>query len=176
MGAAELGRYRLKRVLGRGAMGEVWEAHDKELGRRVAVKIMHTTDDELALARTRFAREARGAAVLRHPNILVVHDAGEGAGTCFMVMELVEGKPLRSLIGAPGVPLDDKLRWIRQVGDALVAMHDAGIVHRDVKPENVIIRADGSACLVDFGIAKWTRTEEAPTLEPNAIETAEDLV
>lgn len=154
----DLGRYRLKRLLGRGALGEVWEASDLEQhGCKVAVKIMHAADDELAMARSHFAREARLASLMRHPNVVTVHDAGEAAGTSFMVMEMVEGKRLRSFIGDTSIETAEKLRWLRQIGDGLSAMHRAGIVHRDLKPENVIVREDRTTCLVDLGIAKWVK-------------------
>jgi serine/threonine-protein kinase len=163
----DLGRYRLKRLLGRGALGEVWEANDREQeGTKVAVKIMHAADDELALARLHFAREARLASLLRHPHVVIVQDAGEAAGTSFMVMDMVEGTSLRKLIGDPAVPLSERLRWVRQVGDGLAAMHRAGVVHRDLKPENVIVRPDGTACIVDLGIAKWTKFDLGGERDP----------
>jgi serine/threonine-protein kinase len=154
----DLGRYRLTRLLGRGAMGEVWEANDNVSdGAKVALKIMHAADEELLSARIHFAREARLAAQLRHPHVVNVRDAGEAAGTSFMVMEMVEGPSLRSAVAEGATTLDEKLRWIAQVGAALAALHRAGIAHRDVKPENVIVRADRTACLVDLGIAKWAK-------------------
>lgn len=163
----DLGRYRLKRLLGRGVLGEVWEAVDLEKeGHSVAVKILHAADDELALARLQFAREARIATHLHHPHIAQVLDAGEAAGTSFMVMQMVEGKPLRALIADPSVKLEEKLRWLRQIGDALVTMHRTDLVHRDLKPENVLIRPDRSAVLVDLGIAKWTKFDLGGERDP----------
>ncbi|MBX3222347.1 MAG: serine/threonine protein kinase [Labilithrix sp.] len=163
----DLGRYRLKRLLGRGALGEVWEASDREEhGAKVAVKIMHAADDELAFARSAFAREARLASLLRHPHVVAVHDAGEAAGTSFMVMDMVEGQSLRKWMGDPTTTLSEKLRWLRQVGDGLAAMHRAGIVHRDLKPENVIVRSDRTACVVDLGIAKWTKVDLGGERDP----------
>jgi serine/threonine-protein kinase len=163
----DLGRYRLKRLLGRGALGEVWEATDLEQeGNKVAVKIMHAADDELALARSTFAREARLASLLRHPHVVAVHDAGEAAGTSFMVMDMVEGRSLRAMMGDPSTTLAEKLRWIRQVGDGLSAMHRAGLVHRDLKPENVIVRPDRTACIVDLGMAKWTKFDLGGERDP----------
>lgn len=154
----DLGRYRLKRLLGRGALGEVWEATalDQE-GVKVAVKIMHAADDELAFARGHFAREATLIAQLRHPHVAAVYDAGEAAGTSFMVMEMVGGTSLRRWIGEGTVPILQKLQWLKQVGEGLAAMHRAGVIHRDLKPENVIVRSDRTACVVDLGIAKWTK-------------------
>ncbi len=170
----DLGRYRLKRLLGRGALGEVWEANDLEMGSKVVVKIMHAADDELAMARTHFAREARLASLLRHPHVVSVHDAGEAAGTSFMVMDLVEGKSLRPSIKDANVTMAQRLRWIRQIGDGLSAMHRAGVVHRDLKPENVIVRPDGTICLVDFGIAKWVKFDLGGERDwENEIEAAE---
>ena len=173
----DLGRYRLKRLLGRGTLGEVWEADDlEEQGAKVAVKIMHAADDELALARSHFAREARLASLLRHPHVVSVRDAGEAAGTSFMVMDMVEGRSLRKLLADPAtatVTVEEKLRWVREIASALSAMHRVGIVHRDVKPENIIIRADRSACLVDLGIAKWTKFDLGGDLDPERTFVAE---
>jgi len=166
----DLGRYRLRRLLGRGVLGEVWEATDvAQEGAKVCVKIMHAAEEELAFARGEFAREARVAALVRHPNVVAVHDAGEAAGTSFLVMDMVEGPSLRKLLGrAPAPSVTEKLRWIRDVGEGLSALHRAGLAHKDVKPENVIVRADGSACLVDLGIAKWWKIEMAR--DPDALE------
>lgn len=173
----DLGRYRLKRLLGRGVLGEVWEASDLEQeGRKVAVKILHAADDELAFARIQFAREARIAAHVRHPHLAQVLDAGEAAGTSFMVMQMIEGKPLRAVMREPSLPLEEKLRWLRQIGDALVTMHRTDLVHRDLKPENVIIRPDRSAVLVDLGLAKWTKFDLGGERDPlDEIEGTGDL-
>lgn len=171
-----LGRYRLKRLLGRGGLGEVWEATDRDCeGMKVAVKIMHAADEELTHARYQFAREARIAAVFRHPHVVAVQDAGEAAGTSFMVMEMVEGTPLRKLLGDPATTTADKLRWLREIGDGLAAMHRAGLVHRDLKPENVIVRSDRTACIVDLGIAKWTKFYLGGERDPAEIDPSETL-
>lgn len=158
----DLGRFRLKRLLGRGVLGEVWEAIDvEEQGGKVCVKIMHAADDELALARSQFAREGRLASLLRHPNVATVYDAGEAAGTSFLVMDMVEGRSLRALLSGkdldPPATLAEKLDWLGQIADGLQALHRAGVVHRDLKPANVIIRPDRTACIVDLGISKWTK-------------------
>lgn len=167
----DLGRYRLKRLLGRGVLGQVWEANDRHAGegasaRRVAVKIMHAADEELTYARVQFAREGRLASLLRHPYVASVLDSGEAAGTSFMVMEMVDGPSLRKVIEEGKASLDDKSRWLRQVAEALNALHGAGIVHRDLKPENVIIRPDGRACVVDLGIAKWMKFDLGGERDP----------
>ncbi|MDF2691835.1 MAG: serine/threonine protein kinase [Labilithrix sp.] len=171
----DLGRYRLKRLLGRGALGEVWEATDlEEEGAKVAVKIMHAADEELAIARSAFAREARLASLLRHPHVVAVHDAGEAAGTSFMVMVMVDGTSLRKLLGDTSTTLAERLRWLRQVGDGLAAMHRAGVVHRDLKPENVIVRSDRTACVVDLGIVKWTKFDLGGERDPMDLESQLD--
>ena len=168
----DLGRYRLKRLLGRGALGEVWVANDlEEEGAKVVVKIMHAADEELALARAAFAREGRLASLMRHPNVAAVHDAGEAAGTSFLVMEMVEGASLRTILREPAArPLAERLRWLRQIGEGLAAMHRAGVAHRDLKPENVIVRADGTACLVDLGIAKWMKFDLGGELDLDGLD------
>jgi serine/threonine-protein kinase len=180
----DLGRYRLKRLLGRGVLGEIWVADDREQeGARVVVKIMHAADDELTVARNQFAREARLVALLRHPHVVAVHDAGEAAGTSYMVMDLVEGQSLRKAMADPKTTLDEKVLWVRQMADALATLHTAGVVHRDLKPENVIVRPDRSICVVDLGIAKWTKFDlgldgglEAPKPKSSYVppETEED--
>jgi serine/threonine protein kinase len=152
-------------------LGEVWEANDVvQEGAKVCVKIMHAADEELAFARIEFAREARLAALVRHPNLVAVHDSGEAAGTSFLVMDMVDGTSVQKILsGDVKHSLKTKLRWIRDIGAALSALHGAGLVHKDLKPENVIVRPDGSACLVDLGIAKWWKSDQAP--DPDAIES-----
>jgi serine/threonine-protein kinase len=158
----DLGRYRLKRLLGRGILGEVWEASDREEnGARIALKIMHAADDELVAARIHFAREARIASLIRHPHFVNVHDAGEAAGTSFLVMDMVDGRSLRAVLGEGSGPsvvmVTERLSWMDQIAQALMALHGSGLAHRDVKPENVIVRGDRTACLVDLGVSKWTK-------------------
>src|SRR5690606_29714205 len=115
--------------------------------------------------------EARLASVLRHPHVAQVHDAGEAAGTSFLVMDMVEGRSLRAVIRDASATTADKLRWLRQIADGLTAMHRGGVVHRDLKPENVIVRPDRTACVVDLGIAKWIRFDLGGELDPeDAIE------
>jgi serine/threonine protein kinase len=155
MGPEELARYRLKRVLGRGGRpgligGEVWEAEDTEHPRRVALKILRVDDEDMLLTQARFVREAQTIARLKHPNVVHVRDAGEAGGTSFVVMEFVEGKPLAAMLA--GASVEQKVDWLRQITLALVALHEIDVAHRDIKAQNVIIRADGSACLVDLGV------------------------
>lgn len=155
MGPEELARYRLKRVLGRGGKpgligGEVWEAEDTEHPRRVALKILRVDDEEMLVTQARFVREAHAVAQLSHPNVVPVRDAGEAGGTSFVVMEFVEGKPLTAML--EGASPEQKLEWLRQIAFALVALHEVDVAHRDIKAQNVIIRKDGTACLVDLGV------------------------
>jgi len=149
-----LGRYRLDELLGQGGMAEVWRATDERLGRTVAVKVIlaaHARDRQF---RERFQKEARLVASLDHPNILPVYDYGDEDGLPYLVMPYLEGGTLKDrMVGAP-VPFPLAVSWVRQLGDALDAAHAAGILHRDVKPANVLIRRDDRLALADFGIAK----------------------
>ena len=147
-------RYRLTARLGAGGMGEVWRADDLLLGRVVAVKTLmagHAQDDE---HRARFRAEARAAARLSHPGIATVYDFGELPDRAWIVMELVEGEPLSRLLQRDGrMPADRTLDIVAQVAAALSVAHAAGVVHRDVKPGNLLVRPDGVVKVTDFGIA-----------------------
>jgi serine/threonine protein kinase len=162
------GRYRVARVLGEGAMAKVLLAHDAELGREVAVKLL---DEELAADpsfRARFAREARVAAGLSHPNVVTVFDVGEVDGRPFIVMELVPGRTLEERLRSDGaLPANDVLGIARQVCAGLEHAHANGLVHRDLKPGNLIERDDGTIKIADFGIARaveGTELTEAGTV------------
>ena len=148
------GRYELLEIVGRGGMGEVWAGRDLRLGRRVAVKLLSPTMASQAGVRERFDEEARSAARLSHPNVVLVFDSGEHEGTPYLVMELLPGRTLADEV-ARG-PLDPER--VRRIGlevlGALGASHSAGILHRDIKPGNVLLTADDTAKLGDFGIAK----------------------
>jgi hypothetical protein len=148
------GRYDLGAPLGRGGMGVVWRATDTLLGRPVAVKEVALPPGELAQVRDRALREARAAARLSHPGVVTLHDVVEEAGRLFLVMELVDAPTLRELVAAGG-PLAPAgaARLGLDLLDALEAAHRAGVVHRDVKPGNVMVPAAGPAKLADFGIA-----------------------
>jgi len=148
---ARVGPYLLGAALGSGGMGTVYEAEDTRLGRKVAIKISR---EEYS---GRFQREARAIAALNHPNICIVHDVGPN----FLVMELVEGETLKQRIACGKLPMEEVLRFGRQIADALAAAHARGIVHRDLKPANVMITANGVKVL-DFGLAK-TRDGESIT-------------
>jgi tetratricopeptide (TPR) repeat protein/predicted Ser/Thr protein kinase len=143
-------RYRLDAEIGRGGMAVVYRAQDTLLNRDVAIKIMNKAGLGTE-GRARLLREAQAAAKLNHPNIVSVYDAGEADGSPFIVMELVEGE---SLHNRRPEPLDDILTITRQVCAALEHAHAHGIIHRDLKPENVLLAPDGTAKLVDFGLAR----------------------
>jgi eukaryotic-like serine/threonine-protein kinase len=162
------GRYRVERVLGEGAMAKVLLAHDAELGREVAVKLL---DERLAADpsfRARFAREARVAAGLSHPNVVTVFDVGEDDGRPFIVMELVPGRTLEERLHRDGaLRANDVLAIARQVCAGLEHAHANGLVHRDLKPGNLIERDDGTVKIADFGIARaveGTELTEAGTV------------
>jgi eukaryotic-like serine/threonine-protein kinase len=146
------GRYRPVRRIAAGGMGEVWEADDTVLGRRVALKVLV---EELAAddhATRRFVREARATARLAHPNVARVYDFGRDGGAPFLVMELLEGETLASRVASGPLPPAEAARVAAEVADALDAAHHRGIVHRDVKPSNVMMTA-GGVKVMDFGIA-----------------------
>lgn len=160
-------RYVIESVLGRGGMGEVYEAHDTRLGRRVALKLLLLGDTD-ASARQRMEREARAAAAFEHPNAVVVYDVGEAEGSTYLAMELVRGRSMRAFVGDASIPTGRRLRWLCDVARALGAAHRAGLVHRDVKPDNVMIREDGAVKVLDFGIAKRHRSSVDPTAPTEA--------
>ena len=149
-------RYEIQAVVGEGGMGRVYRAFDRRLERIVALKVLRRGAGDTSGAQ-RMVREARAAAALNHPNAVAVFDVGEHAGTAFIAMELVPGRSLRRVIDeavAVPVPLDVRIRWLGDVAGALAAAHARGLVHRDVKPENVVVRDDGVVKVLDFGIAR----------------------
>ena len=156
------GRFRIERLLGRGGMSSVWQAYDEELGRPVAIKLLHARRLESADSVDRFEREARTLALLAHPGIVTVIDRGETDGRPFIVCELVDGRDLHERIALEGpLPIAEALAIAVQVAAALAYAHERGVIHRDVKPHNVLLTADGHAKLTDFGIA---RVDDAPAL------------
>lgn len=151
------GRYRLDRRLGRGGMGEVWAAEDSDLGRSVAIKIVLAdlaADPDLIV---RLRREARTAAALQHPGITVVHDVGEHDGRPYFVMELLDGQDFNTLLTEypDGVPLTLAVDLMAQVAEALDHAHSRGVVHRDMKPANLMRLPGGGVKICDFGIARY---------------------
>lgn len=146
-------RYVIEAPIGEGGMGEVYRAYDEKLRRKVALKVLHP-DLAIPDAAERLVREARAAATLAHPNTIAIYDLGEIDGTVFVVMELVNGAPLRAFVGDPRVPARRKLRWLVDIARGLSAAHKAGLVHRDVKPANIMISDEDVVKVLDFGLAK----------------------
>jgi beta-lactam-binding protein with PASTA domain/predicted Ser/Thr protein kinase len=149
------GRYRIVRKLGAGGMADVYLAEDQELGRRVAIKILndrHAADDSFI---ERFRREAKNAAGLSHPNIVSIYDRGEAEGTYYIAMEFLDGRSLKELIVGRGpAPVKVAIDYARQVLAAVGFAHRHGIVHRDIKPHNVLVGPEGRLKVTDFGIAR----------------------
>lgn len=152
-------RYRIDSLIGEGGMGKVYLGFDDQLGRRVAVKILAARFASDAGRRERFFREARSASALNHPNILTIHEIGEFEGSYYIVSEFIEGRTLTDYLREGGHTVSETLDIAVQLASALTAAHDAGIVHRDIKPDNVMIRSDRIVKVLDFGIAKLTDSE-----------------
>jgi predicted Ser/Thr protein kinase len=154
-------RYVLEGKLGEGGMGAVYAARDTRLRRRVALKVIQASGSSAAPSaeqRARLLREARAAAALSHPNVVTIYDVGEADDIPFIAMELLHGRSLRDLV-ASTAERGRRLTWSYEIADALAAAHAAGLVHRDVKPENVVVTENDTVKVLDFGIA---RTEDAP--------------
>jgi eukaryotic-like serine/threonine-protein kinase len=149
------GRYRIQRKLGAGGMADVYLAEDQELGRRVAIKILndrHANDDQFI---ERFRREAKNAAALNHPSIVSIYDRGEAEDTYYIAMEFLDGRTLKELIVSRGAaPVNVAIEYARQILSALRFAHRHGIVHRDIKPHNVLVDSEGRVKVTDFGIAR----------------------
>jgi hypothetical protein len=161
-----LGPFEIIAPLGAGGMGEVYRARDTRLGREVAVKALpagFVRDPERV---ARFEREARLLASLNHPNIAGIHGLEEVAGDRYLVLEFVEGETLGARLARGPLPVDEALDVCRQVGAGVEAAHEAGVVHRDLKPGNVMLRPDGTVKVLDFGLAKSGEAERAGS-EPN---------
>jgi hypothetical protein len=168
---SRLGPYHLKALIGRGGMGEVYEAEDTVKGRIVALKLLPDSLSHDPVFRERLQREARAAGQLQEPHVVPIHDYGEIDGVLYVDMRLINGTDLRSVLVNDGAMAPPRAVWIvRQVAAALDAAHAAGITHRDVKPENILITADDFAYLVDFGIANAV-TDHTLTEKGTAIGT-----
>jgi serine/threonine-protein kinase len=174
-------RYELGELLATGGMGQVWRARDLRLGRTVAVKVLRSEFSGNATFLARFRAEAQHAAVLAHENIAAVHDYGEvpaadGSGRlAYLVMELVDGEPLSALLAREGrLDAARTLALLRQTAAALAAAHEAGVVHRDVKPGNLLVAPDGRVTVTDFGIA-WSAASVPLTQTGQVVGTAHYL-
>ena len=148
-----LGRFRILEKLGEGGMGVVYRAHDEQLHRDVALKVLPASAVGDETARLRLLREARTASALNHPHICTIHDVGEAEGELYVAMECVRGRTLRAAVGGEGLPPEAVVRYGAQIADALEHAHAQGIVHRDLKTSNVMLTPEGRAKVLDFGLA-----------------------
>jgi len=166
----EIGPYQIVRSLGIGGMGRVFLAHDNRLNRLVAVKLIsHYTAAEEERVR-RFRQEALAVSALNHPNILTIYEIGEADGNSFIATEFVDGLTLRELMDRSSISIEKCIDIAKQVATALSAAHSAGIIHRDIKPPNIMVRNDGLVKILDFGIAKFTQPT-SETLPDSGVET-----
>ena len=167
-----ISHFQILSLLGKGGMGEVYAARDTRLDRKVALKLLPAEFTSDADRTRRFEREARAASALNHPNILTIYDIGVDDGRHFITAELVEGVTLRQKLAGHNLSLAEAIEIAVQIASALDAAHSAGIVHRDVKPENVMVRPDGLVKVLDFGLAKLT---EWPAATPEVDSQAETI-
>jgi eukaryotic-like serine/threonine-protein kinase len=155
-----LGHYRIVEKIGAGGMGEVYRAHDEQLDRDVALKVLPASCFRDETGRARLLREARAAAALNHPHICTIHEVGEAEGQAYIAMEYVEGQPLSTRLGSGPLPAEQLARYAVQLADALGHAHERRVVHRDLKSANVMITPDGRAKVLDFGLAKRVSDDE----------------
>jgi len=165
----KLSHYEVIEVLGAGGMGVVYRAHDTKLGRDVAIKVLPADRPRSPRARLRFKREAMAASALNHPNIITIHEISSEGETEFIVMEYVRGVTLAALMKNRSLRTDEALHFAVQIAEALAKAHAAGVVHRDIKPGNVMITDDGLIKVVDFGVAKLNPVagDDAETPDPD---------
>ncbi len=168
----EISRYVVIEELGAGAMGVVFRAHDPDLGRQVAIKLVHSGSS--STRSTRLLREAQAIAQVAHPNIVAIHDVGLHQQQVFICMELIEGPRLRDWMAAGPRTLRETIGVFEQAARGLAAAHDAGLVHRDFKPENVLVGSDGRVRVVDFGLVRWAEGDDAPVVPGEAAVLALD--
>src|SRR6185295_13199762 len=162
---ATIGRYVVLGLLGRGGMGEVYAAYDPELDRKIAVKLLRARPgSSTADGRTRLLREAQAIARLSHPNVVVVFDVGTFQDSVFIAMEFVEGHTLGYWMQAKARQWKEVLEVFQAAGRGLIAAHTAGLVHRDFKPDNVMITKTGQVRVMDFGLARQETAENQPSL------------
>src|ERR671932_2513726 len=169
------GRFRLEELVGSGGMSSVYRAYDPTLERHVAIKLMHRDISSDPDQLERFRREARAVAQLNHPHVVTVIDAGEDDGAPYIVFEHVEGETLKQRIQRLGrLPVAEAVAYAIEIARALGAAHQCNIVHRDVKPQNVLIDAEGSAKVTDFGIAR-SLEEEGLTADGRILGTTDSV-
>jgi serine/threonine protein kinase len=166
--------YAIEEKLGEGGMGVVYKARDMRLGRFVALKVLPADKVADPERKRRFVQEAKAASALNHPNIITIYDIDQAEGIDFIAMERVEGKTLDRLIPRNGMRLSEALKYAIQIAAALSRAHAAGIIHRDIKPGNIMVTPDGHVKVLDFGLAKLTEVIEVDTQAPTAAMKAAD--
>ncbi|HSG00206.1 MAG TPA: serine/threonine-protein kinase, partial [Vicinamibacterales bacterium] len=174
-----IGAYEIVGPLGSGGMGEVYRARDTRLGRLVAIKLVSGEVATDRSAHERLEREARLTSSLNHPNIVTVHDVGEVDGQPYIVMEFVAGETLHARMAGRRLKLKDVIAIGAQVAEGLAAAHGAGVVHRDLKPRNIMITEDGRVKILDFGLGKVTPTtarSDDPTVEIPDLTNSQEVV
>jgi eukaryotic-like serine/threonine-protein kinase len=169
---SRLGPFEVLTPVGTGAMGEVYRARDGRLGRDVAVKVLPLQLSQDRDSLRRFEQEARAASALNHPNLVTVYDIGSFNGTSYIAMELVDGTTLRALLNDGALPLSRALAIGAQIADGLAAAHPKGLVHRDLKPQNLMVSRDGRVKILDFGLAKLVSPIAAGPTEPTEVPPA----
>jgi serine/threonine protein kinase/tetratricopeptide (TPR) repeat protein len=171
-----LAHYRVIEKLGAGGMGEVYRAHDEQLRREVAIKVLPASRFMDAAARAQLVREARLAAALNHPHICTIYEVGEADGQVYIAMELVAGQPLQRRIPAGGMPVDQVLCYGVQIADAVAHAHARRVVHRDLKTGNIVVTPQGRAKVLDFGLAKRAIGDEFGETLPESQASLTDAV
>lgn len=164
----KINQYKIERKIGEGGMGAVYLAKDTKLERKVAIKLLSEEFSKDKTRRNRFFQEAKSASALNHPNILTVHEIGEFEKTHFIVTEFIEGRTLNKYLVDEKPPLQAVLELATQIASALSAAHEAGIIHRDIKPDNVMVRNDGIVKVLDFGIAKLMDSVKSAEIDNEA--------
>jgi len=167
---ARLGPYEILSALGAGGMGEVYRARDARLDRMVAIKVLPEHRSTSPQVRERFGREARAISSLSHPHICALYDIGNQDGIDYLVMEYLEGETLAGRLKKGALPLDVALRYAIEIAEALDQAHRHGVVHRDLKPGNLMLTKTGTK-LLDFGLAKVTDTSKTGADNPTALLT-----
>src|SRR5580704_16151198 len=171
------GAYEILEQLGAGGMGEVYRARDTRLGREVAIKTISLHDrPSQGEALIRFELEARSASALNHPNIVTIYELGCVKDKHFIAMELVRGETVRQLLESGPIPFRKAIGIAAQVADALARAHEVGVVHRDLKPDNLMVSLDGAAKVLDFGLAKLLAIDHPPEAEVSTSISADGVV
>ena len=158
-----LSHYRLVVKIGEGGMGVVWKADDTKLDRQVAIKVLPEEFSRDSQRLARFEREAKLLATLNHPNVAAIHGFEAAEGLRFLVLELVDGRTLAEQLKTATIPVSEALDYCCQVAEGLEAAHASGVIHRDLKPGNVIVTGEGKAKVLDFGLAKGFVSEDGGT-------------